>query len=157
MRELDDAQDRYGVRFPPDLIDLFLERRPEGGYAWEVEDARIREMLDWPFRMLSFDVEHGFWWPEWGERPSTADERREVLRDALTTKSRLIPLLAHRFIPETPSEVGNPVFSMHGFDTICYGANLAEYFANEFGGSRTISAVRHIPFWSDIAERQDIS
>ena len=75
--ELDGAQERYCVRFPPDLVDLFLDRRPDIGYAWEVEDNRIREMLDWPFNMLSFDVERGYWWPEWGERPSTVDERRE--------------------------------------------------------------------------------
>jgi len=159
--ELDGAQERYCVRFPPDLVDLFLDRRPDIGYAWEVEDNRIREMLDWPFNMLSFDVERGYWWPEWGERPSTVDERREIMRAALATKPRLIPLYAHRFLPETPGEVGNPIFSMHGFDTIYYGANLLEYFENEFGNRYMsglgIGAVRHIPFWSDIAERHEIA
>jgi len=46
---------------------------------------------------------------------------------------------------------------MHGFDTIYYGANLLEYFENEFGRRHVIGAVRHIPFWSDIAERHEIA
>jgi len=114
-------------------------------------------MLDWPLKRLLLDVERGFWWPDWGDRPSSADERREVLRGALATKPRLIPLLGHRFLPETPSDAGNPVFSMHGFDTIYYGSNLTEYFANEFEGRRLIRAVRHIPFWSDITEQHEVA
>jgi hypothetical protein len=158
LAELDGAQDRYGVRFPPDLIDLFLAQRPENGYDWEKEDSRIRDMLDWPFRKLSFDADRGYWWPDWGERPATADGRSEIIRDFLATKPRLIPVWGHRFIPETPSERGNPVFSMYGFDTIYYGANLDEYFAREFGAPQVVSAVvRRIPFWSDIAERHEIA
>jgi hypothetical protein len=158
--QVDDAQERYGLRFPPDLVELFLERRPAGGYAWHTEDARIRDKLEWPFEMLLFDVEQGFWWPDWGERPSKPAEQAEVLRDAIARTPRLIPLLSHRFLPETPSEAGNPVFSMHGFDTIYYGSNLAEYFHNEFEaspGRKELGPVRHIPFWSDIAERPDIA
>ena len=155
--ELDRAQERYCIRFPPDLVDLFLDRRPDSGYPWEVEDNRIREMLNWPFRMLSSDVERGYWWPDWGDRPPKADERQEIMRDFLATKPRLIPLWGHRFLPDAPDEIGNPVFSMHGFDTIYYGASIHEYFENEFGGRQVIGAVRHIPFWSDIAERHEIA
>ena len=63
--ELDIAQERYGLRFPPDLIDLFLDRQPINGYNWKGEDHRIREMLAWPMDMLIFDVEHGSWWRDW--------------------------------------------------------------------------------------------
>lgn len=158
--QLDEAQERYALRFPPDLVDLLLERRPARGYEWDREDPRIREMLAWPYELLLFDVEQGFWWPDWGERPPTAGERAEVLRSALKRVSRLIPLIGHRFLPETPGEAGNPVFSMHGFDTIYYGANLADYFEREFGGVRSSGeprppGARHIPFWSDIAEQPD--
>ena len=154
--ELDQAQERYRVNFPPDLIALFLERRPARGYAWHTKDSRIREMFDWPLRMLTFDVEHGFWWPEWGDRTSVADERREIIKSFLATKSRLIPVYSHRFLPEMPGTAGNPVFSMHGFDTIYYGSNLAEYFLHEFERpheTRYVTGeVRHIPFWSDIID-----
>ena len=132
--ELDAAQDRYQIRFPTDLVDLFLERRPARGYAWDIESDRIRSMLRWSLEMLLLDVENGVWWPDWGDRPPVAKERRELVTSCLATKPRLIPLLGHRFLPETPNQTGNPVFSMRGFDTIYYGSNLAEDFANEFEG-----------------------
>lgn len=153
--ELDDAQARYGLRFPPDLIALLLERQPTLGYNWRGESSDVRRMLAWPLEMLMHGVEDGFWWPEWGERPDQARDRREVVESALLAAPRLIPLYGHRFIPETPSEAGNPVFSMHGFDTIYYGANLTEYFRNEFEGRHEIGATRHIAFWSDIVERPE--
>ena len=160
--ELDDAQERYGLQFPPDLVELLLDRRPAKGYDWHTEDHRIRGMLQWPFDLLLFDVEEGFWWPDWGDRPSTADEREEVLRSSLASVSRLIPLFSHRFLPETPSAAGNPVFSMHGFDTIYYGADLSDYFEREFNpapiaGEPVRQDVRHIPFWSDIVEKFDVA
>lgn len=157
QRELDDAQSRYDLRFPPDLIALLLDRRPGEGYDWATENDRIREMLAYPFEMLSFDVEHGLWWPEWGDRPANQDERLEVVRDALARAPRLIPLIGHRFLPEEPAPAGNPVFSMHGFDTIYYGATLEEYFDNEFNGRHAIGTVRHVPFWSDLVEKPDLA
>jgi hypothetical protein len=158
--ELDEAQERYRLRFPPDLVELLLDRRPVRGYAWHTEDHRIREMLEWPFELLRFDVEHGLWWGDWGECPATAAERTEVLRSALRGASRLIPLIGHRFLPETPGEAGNPVFSMHGFDTIYYGADLADFFRRQFCPERSPREpvrrnVRHIPFWSDVVEKPD--
>lgn len=148
--EIDEAQERYDVRFPPDLIELLLEHRPTKGYDWTTEDKRIRTMLEWPLETLMFDVENGFWWPDWGSRPESADEQRQVVKEAIEVAPRLIPIISHRFIPDTPNEAGNPVFSMHGFDTVYYGANLAEYFFNEFEGKHLIGQTRHIPFWSDI-------
>jgi len=155
QRELDEAQERYSLRFPPDLIELFLERRPALGYSWNMEDNRIREMLSWPLGMLLSDVEQGFWWPDWGMKPHDFRERAEVVREALSVAPRLIPIIGHRFIPEAPQEAGNPVFSMYGFDTIYYGSNLAEFFSNEFQGKHEVGATRHIPFWSDLVERFD--
>ena len=67
--ELDQAQERYGIRFPPDLATLLLDRRPTQGYSWSSDDPRIREMLAWPVDTLLFDVDNGLWWPGWGERP----------------------------------------------------------------------------------------
>jgi hypothetical protein len=150
--ELDEAEERYGIRFPPDLAALLLDRSPTRGYNWNTDDLRIHEMLAWPTDMLLFDVDNGLWWPGWGERPIQQDARHEIVRDAITRAPRLIPVLGHRFIPETPSENGNPIFSMHGFDTIYYGANLTEYFANEFGGLHKVAKTRRIDFWSDIVE-----
>src|SRR4051812_39830122 len=94
--ELDDAQERYGLRFPPDLIASFLERQPSPGFDWRGEDASIRQMLEWPLEALLFDVEQGFWWPDWDERPRRPEERKEVVESALQAAPRLIPLLGHR-------------------------------------------------------------
>jgi hypothetical protein len=158
--ELDQAQERYDIRFPPDLAAFLLDRRPaDGGYDWSTDDHRIDKMLAWPTELLLFDVENGLWWPGWGERPAEKDARAEVVRDAIRRVPKLIPIFNHRFIPQTPDIAGNPVFSMHGFDTIYYGANLNEYFENEFGGARNelgkvhnIGPTRYISFWSDIVD-----
>ena len=71
--ELEVAQERYGVRFPPDLV----------GYDWSSENDALRRMLGWPSEILAFDVDHGAWWTAWGERPTDPAARREVVRDAL--------------------------------------------------------------------------
>lgn len=153
--ELDEAQARYGLRFPRDLVELLRGDGIPDGYDWSGENPRIREMLAWPFEMLHFDVEQGFWWPKWGERPANAAERAEVIRAALKRAPRLIPLHAHRFLPDDPSEAGNPIFSMHGFDTVYYGADLRNYLAAELGHERIGEPKRRIAFWSDLTERFD--
>jgi len=153
--ELEGAQERYGIHFPPDVIDLLLDRQPANGYNWSIEDHRIRAMLAWPLNALLFDVQHGSWWRDWGERPRSAEECQQVVADKVAAAPVLIPLYSHRFIPETPSVRGNPIFSMHGFDTIYYGSNLKNYFDREFGDQREIEVGeigRRIPFWSDLAE-----
>ena len=168
LTELQSAQERFRVTFPPDLLDLLLERRPINGYDWAGNDDRINKMLVWPLEMLLADVDNGSWWTEWGERPQNLDERHEIVRSALARAPRLIPVYSHRFIPETPNSADNPVFSMHGFDTVYYGANLAEYFVNEFEGTDNLNGIAvsdytlqdsrnlpFVPFWSDLALRCD--
>ncbi len=152
--ELEAAQERYDLIFPPDLFDLLLELQPARGYDWRGENAAIREMLDWPFDTLRYDVEqNGLWWAEWGERPKTADDRALVLKAQLAKAPKLIPLIGHRFIPQEPCLSGNPVLSMYGLDTIYYGANLPQYFDNEFNGRWVVGEVRPVRFWSDLVER----
>lgn len=154
LSDLEAAQERYDLRFPPDLMELLLDRRPVDGWDWRSDDAGIRRALSHPLDGLLFDLEHNdLWWPEWGERPTSAEERAEVLTAIVGTAPRLIPVVAHRYIPETPHEAGNPVFSVMQADVIYYGANLAEYFANEFGGTHHIGRPRRIPFWSELVER----
>ena len=41
---------------------------------------------------------------------------------------RLIPLISHRYLPETANETGNPVFSVYQSDVIHYGTDVADYF-----------------------------
>ncbi|OKO74792.1 hypothetical protein [Bradyrhizobium sp. NAS96.2] len=156
--ELDRAQDRFGLVFPPDLIDLLRRKRPIDGHDW-TDDAAIRRALDWPLNGLLVSVERGqIWWPEWGKEPSSARARKQILREVVARAPKLIPLIGHRYLPEQPHEAGNPVFSIFYTDAIYYGANLKDYFEREFGDwhrreqpwSREI---KYIPFWSDLVER----
>jgi hypothetical protein len=153
--QLDDAQARYGLRFPPDLVDFYREQRIQGGWDWTRDEQKIRSMLAWPFEGLLFDIEHNtFWLPDWGERPESAEARAEVLRAALSFAPKLIPLFSHRYIPETPHEGGNPVFSVYQSDIIHYGADLHDYLDRErYGASKPWpGAIKRIPFWTDIVE-----
>ena len=112
-------------------------------------------MLAWPYDLLSFAIDHGAWWPDWGEEPKDGEARREVLRQALADAPKLIPILGHRFLPESAeARPGNPVISMHGFDTIYYGVDLDDYFRREGRtGLEAIGTAQYVPFWSDIIER----
>lgn len=157
--ELDVAQERYGLVFPPDLLALFRDRRPVLGYDWRTDDKEIREMLRWPLEGLLFDVENNaLWWPEWGERPRSAGERAEVLAAVVASSPKLIPLVSHRYLPAEPHEVGNPVFSVYQSDVIYYGADLEDYFDREFVDNRRPLGgdIRHIRFWSELVERNNV-
>jgi hypothetical protein len=153
--ELDAAQERYDLAFPPDLIALLREQRPTQGYDWRTDDAAIREMLRRPLDGLLFDVEHNvLWLPEWGERPPTPQARAEVVAQAVARAPKLIPIFGHRYLPAEPHEAGNPVFSVVQSDIIYYGVDLADYFEREFGDPRRPlpRPAKRIAFWSDFAE-----
>jgi hypothetical protein len=150
--ELDAAQERFQLPFPPDLVDLFCDRRPLRGYDWRVDHEDIIKVLKWPLEGIIFDIENNSFWPgEWGARPTRKDERAEIATTVVAQAPKLIPLISHRFLPTEPFERGNPVFSIHQTDIIYYGANLLHYFGNEFGGWSDLepSAYRRIRFWSD--------
>lgn len=151
--ELDAAQERFDLRFPPDLLDLLLDRRPVEGYDWRFDDDEIKRALAWSAEGIIFDVEENdFWLDAWGQKPSSAQGRATVVSDAVKMAPKLVPILSHRYIPAEPALRGNPIFSIYQTDIIHYGANLAEYFSNEFEGTWVISSPRRIRFWSDLVD-----
>lgn len=152
--ELDDAQARFALRFPPDLVALLRARRPLRGYDWTGPEDPIRRALAWPLAGLLFDVENGLWRPEWGERPADAGERAECVTALVAAAPPLIPILGHRYLPAEPLEAGNPVLSVYQSDIIYYGRDLEDYFARESGGGTgpVTAPVRRIRFWSDIID-----
>ncbi len=156
--ELERAQARFDLNFPPDLIDLLRDRRPVGGPDWN-NGEMVRSSLAWPFEGLLFDVENNvLWWPEWGDRPGTAEERAEVLRGVVSRAPRLIPIFSHRFLPASPGESGNPVFSVYQSDVIHYGADLDDYIEREEQGWESVpwpDHVREIDFWSELVRRNN--
>jgi hypothetical protein len=159
--ELDAIQDRWQLRFPPDLVALLREhRRPidgPGSFDWLATDAAdIQRRLDGPFDGFLFDVEHaGLWWPEWGSRPDDADGRRAVVRGVFDDMPRLIPLYGHRYLPAEPLESGNPVFSVHQSDVIYYGANLQDWMQRERDAwdAKPWPPLKRIRFWSEAEDR----
>ncbi|GAA0605531.1 hypothetical protein GCM10009416_48720 [Craurococcus roseus] len=161
--DLDDAQAKWGLRFPPDLVEMLLERRPilsggRGMIDWvHTDEAVIEERLQWPFEGFLFDVErNGLWWPEWGERPAKREERRELLQAEFSKAPKLVPIHSHRYLPSEPFESGNPVFSVHQSDVIHYGSDLADYFDREalgWGSKPWPTRIKRIPFWTVAVER----
>jgi hypothetical protein len=157
--ELDAAQERFGLIFPPDLVALLRDRRVPGAHDWTGDEAPIRRMLDWPLEGFLFDVEYdGLWWPEWRERPQSEAGRAEVVTAIVAAAPRLIPIYSHRYMPEEPHEAGNPIFSVHQSDIIFYGADLEDYIAREFrvhrrGLEPVRGATKPIRFWSQAVER----
>lgn len=164
--ELDDIQAKWDLRFPPDLVALYRERRRViehederfGSFDWlSAPNELIQSALSWPFEGFWFDVQHNplRWWPEWGDMPSALEERRDLLLREFEKAPKLIPIFGHRYIPNTPSEEGNPVFSVYQMDVIPYGANLSDYVARETGGylyTAEWPALKEIPFWSRAVE-----
>jgi hypothetical protein len=159
--ELEEIQQRWKLTFPPDLVALLRHQRSfgEGPAALDwltSSEEEIKARLDWPFESFLFDVEHDqLWWPEWGEKPASAPERREQLAKVFAEAPKLIPLFGHRYLPAEPCEAGNPVFSVYQSDVIYYGANLQDWLRREFAGwdSEPWPTLKRIRFWSDAEER----
>jgi hypothetical protein len=157
--ELDDIQAKWDLRFPPDLVALLRTRRKViederyGSLDWlGAPEEKIRDALAWPLEGFLFDVEQGLWWPDWGEMPEALPAREEKLRAIFAEAPKLIPVCGHRYIPETPHESGNPIFSVYQMDVIHYGANLEHYVAQENVAAHEAQTpwppLKPIPFWS---------
>ena len=160
--EFDTAQSRYGFRFPPDLRAFLQTALPKGPRFpdWRSGDeAAIRDWLDGPRRGVVFDIEHnGFWLDEWGPRPASMVDAVRRGEELVLAAPRLIPIYAHRMMPDEPNQPGNPVFSVHQTDIIHYGYDLADYLRHEFdlpGRRPWPDEVRRIRFW-DIDRFQDV-
>lgn len=156
-QEVEAGEVRFGFRFPPDLCAFLQAALPQGKRFpnWRSGDeAGLREWLDLPRHGILFDVEHsGFWLAEWGNRPEALAKAKTLASDVLAAAPKLIPIYAHRMIPEEPQLVGNPVLSVHQTDIIYYGFDLADYLRNEFNlGHREPwpEQLRRIPFWTQI-------
>jgi hypothetical protein len=150
--ELEHAQEEAGAAFPPDLVDFLAECLPVGRGFPDWKNNAASEMRDWRAWLLKgfvFDLEHNATWPdEWGARPDDPDARRARVAEILDDAPRLIPIHAHRGIPNEPLEAGNPVFSVMQTDIVIYGNDLERYLRCEFLNKKWDGPVREIRFWS---------
>ena len=158
--ELSAAERVVGAAFPPDLAEFLQIALPVGAQYpnWRAPDTpEIAQALAWPFDGVAFDIEHDvFWWPAWGERPSQLADALAVAKRHIAAAPRLIPVFGHRYVPASPRESGNPVFSVYQTDVIYYGRNLSDYWARECRkiALREIqeSELRHVPLWSELVQ-----
>lgn len=156
------AEQSYGFRFPPDLEEFLRYALPvsKGWPDWRgAEDSYVLQMMRWPLEGIRFDIENNtFWHADWGAKPDSLEEAFAVAERKVGEAPRLIPISGHRYIPERPSEAGNPVFSVYQTDIIYYGSHLANYFENEFAyyfgtpGYVLPEPIKRIEFWSAFDE-----
>jgi hypothetical protein len=138
----------FGFRFPPDLKCLLQCAMPVGEKFpnWRGSQTQLEITLGWPMEGLCFDVEHNkFWIESWRSRPANTEDALTLVRKLCREAPRLVPIYMHRFIPDEPMLVGNPVFSVHQSDIIVYGNDLPSYFQREFG--------IHLPMWATKTKR----
>lgn len=139
--EVKAVETKYGFKFPPDLqllLEIALPVSPpfpdwRAGLFSESASGQIWDRMLWPIEGFLFDVvENGYWHGAWGERPEGMKERELVLKQCFMDAPRLVPVYAHRYMPDAPHEMGNPVYSVYQADMIVYGVDLVSYFAREF-------------------------
>lgn len=124
---------------------------------WRDGDPEVlRDRLNWPVEGLLFDVEHNVYWDAaWGERPEELGRALEIARVNLADVPKLVPLYAHRYLPDGHGTYGHLVLSVWQTDIICYGADLSDYIEREFGAPRrTLDDAAKSPratvgFWRD--------
>jgi hypothetical protein len=162
-KEIAVVESRFGMQFPPDYRALLMDALPISGdfVDWRHGDPiAIQRQFAWPYEGICFDIEHSdFWLPEWGPRPTSLTDAFAIAAQAVQQAPVLIPICGHRYIPATPSESGNPIFSVYQTDIIYYGRDLLEYLENElsravYGEQRyqISEPVKVIPFWSYLVD-----
>ena len=158
--ELAAAQEQTETVFPDDLCELLTTTLPTGKAFpdWRHHPrSAMDEWRDWIVRGFQFALTDDYWPPEWGERPTEPHEARTAVAQLLADVPAMIPIFAHRAIPNEPTDAGNPVFSIMGTDIIVYGDDLGDYLLNEFhrrGGrdEKLASNARSIRFWTNVMD-----
>ncbi|KSV18388.1 hypothetical protein DA01_02915 [Dehalococcoides mccartyi] len=155
-------EQKYDFKFPPDLREFLSLGLPvsDGFVNWRSDSEEdIRYRLDWPYEGMCLDVRKvDFWQSAWGERPESSQEACEIVKKTLDKVPKLIPIYSHRYMPETPCEIGNPVFSVYKTSILYYGKDLGDYLEHEFDRSRhwelKTGSIKQIEFWSDFPENR---
>lgn len=114
--------------------------------------TKIKERIQKPYEMLTFEVQDGFWLESWGSKPESKEEVLKKFAELSSKTPRLIPIYSHRYMPLIDGVEDPPIISTVGIDVIYYGSNLHDYLQNEFLNDNFIipSYSVKIPFWSDI-------
>jgi hypothetical protein len=165
--EFDRIEREYGFEFADDhraflSVGLPMRQPYEEGQSWEQpwpdwrngDPGALRQHLSWPVDCLPWDIQHGHWQHEWGDRPKTPEAAVEVARPWLAKAPKMVPVYAHRFLPAGHGSFAHPVLSMRGWDIIYYGADLLDYIGREFEEPPSDrpddwNPQATVPFWRD--------
>jgi hypothetical protein len=154
----------FDISFPCDLKCFLQTALPvsTGFVNWRAAlnnqeiKANINKLLSWPLEGILFDVHNNtFWENEWGEKPDDIANQTKTVEKWYKTYPILIPIYSHRYIPASPMEEGNPVFSVCQTDIVYYGYDIISYFCNEFNIKLLEYNVpknpKHIKFWGTLS------
>jgi hypothetical protein len=154
----------FDISFPYDLKYFLQTALPvsAGFINWRAAlsnqeiRANINKRLSLPLEGILFDVHNNvFWENEWGEKPDDTANQTKIVEQWYKKYPVLIPVYSHRYIPASPMEEGNPVFSVYQTDIVYYGYDLISYFCNEFNIKLLEYNVpenpKYIEFWGKLA------
>ena len=157
--EIKKVENLYNIRFPRDLAAFYKKILPisNGFYNWrdfsQENTEKIKKKFLKPQQGIMANIEEMSWVAEWGVLPSSNMEKYEIIKSKLKVANLLIPIFGHRYMASQYTE-GNPVFSIHGADVICYGGNLTQYFMIEFKYEKhseiNYQHLKKVDFWSDL-------
>ena len=157
----------YGITFPADLHMIYenfipISKKPRSFYNWhDFSPQNIAHIKKKIFRAYKYFIPY--------MRPfykmSLHKDMDQLTDEALIlTLPQLIPIYGHRFMPASPEDAGNPVFSIVGTDMIYYGSDIFNYFDLEFAyepstkerndafEAMRLSPVKPIFFWDDMLD-----
>ncbi len=139
-----------------------LSTRP-AFYNWQEGTKEVREAYTNLMDGILFDVEQNdLWFSSWGKRPTTLEERKDIVQELMMKAPKLIPVFGHRFLLAEPSRINNPVLSIMQSDIIIYQDTLRNYFIDEFltpdfiveeqSSQKDYEEYKKIPFWGEFLE-----
>src|SRR4051794_13970990 len=129
------AEEKWHIRFPPDLRRLLQFVLPSGAAFpnWRYPDEELAGQLRAPIDGVLFDVrQNSYWYARWGERPETVEDAVPRASEELRSVPPLIPVYGHRYVPQEPHLAGNPILSVVQTDIIVYGSDLEDYICRDF-------------------------
>lgn len=137
--QLDEAEIRYGIRFPEELRSFYELAMPiSNGFVNWLDDSPenvelIQKRLSFPVRGVLTAVELEKIWPSaWGICPPDEEQAVEIAKERMKGAALLIPVYLHRYVPYLEGVVDPPVLSVYGGDIIYYGFSLENWLRIEF-------------------------
>lgn len=130
--EFERIEATHGFTFPPDLKGILEAGLPVGaGFPnWRADSPHhLRMRINLPIIGLLHQVANsGFWWKQWGPRPSDIKQAVNYARFALRRSPILVPIYGHCYVPSSPSLASNPVFFVYQNSAVYCGYDVADFF-----------------------------